>query len=256
MFFILSKIFSAVVQPLFWLCLWWFAALLLLKRRHGLALGMLWSGQALLVLLGFQAFPDMLLRPLENRYAPPRAESISAYTGMIVLGGATGYSGVYHDRGQVPLGEASERLFVPLGLLRHHPHLQLMFSGGEGRLLATGTTEAELVGALYADMGVNMRRVRLESGSRNTRENAQMVAALLGARCNEGWLLVTSAFHMPRAVEEFRAAGCNVTPYPVDYWTSHATPWTEYSLVSSLARWQTALHEWIGILVYRLTRGS
>jgi hypothetical protein len=53
---------------------------------------------------------------------------------------------------------------------------------------------------------------------------------------------------------EFEAVGCKVTPYPVDFMAGESTPLTEYSLAHSLVRWQTALHEWLGIFVYRLTR--
>ena len=99
-----------------------------------------------------------------------------------------------------------------------------------------------------------MRRVMLESGSRTTRENARQVSALLGDRCQQPWLLVTSAWHMPRSVPEFAAAGCQVTPYPVDFRTGDTTPWTEYSLARSVMLWQVALHEWLGLAVYQLTR--
>jgi uncharacterized SAM-binding protein YcdF (DUF218 family) len=59
---------------------------------------------------------------------------------------------------------------------------------------------------------------------------------------------------MPRSLPEFEAVGCNVTPYPVDFRTGHSTPLTEYSLAVSLMRWQQVLHEWLGQLVYRMTR--
>ncbi len=58
----------------------------LLNRRRRSALKMLWGGLVLLVLLGFQAIPDALLRPLENRYPAPTAESIDRNVGVIVLG--------------------------------------------------------------------------------------------------------------------------------------------------------------------------
>lgn len=101
-----------------------------------------------------------------------------------------------------------------------------------------------------------MTRVTLENGSRTTRENARQVAALLGERCKQPWLLVTSAWHMPRSMAEFEAVGCNVTAYPVDFVTGASAEFTEYSLAWSLVRWQTALHEWLGLLVYGLTRGG
>ncbi|WP_231624591.1 YdcF family protein [Limnohabitans sp. 63ED37-2] len=215
---------------------------------------MLWSGLVVLGLLGFEAGPHALLRHLENRYPVPTAEAVGRHVGVIVLGGATEHSDIYQAHGQVPLGQAAERMSVPVGLMRQHPNLQLVFSGGEGRLLATGVSEAELAKAFYQQQGVDMSRVVLEGGSRTTRENAIQVAALLGERCKQPWLLVTSAWHMPRSVPEFEAVGCQVTPYPVDFRTGAATAWTEYSLARSLLLWQTALHEWLGLWVYGVTR--
>ncbi|MDP4772660.1 MAG: YdcF family protein [Limnohabitans sp.] len=252
--FVLSKLMSAITQPMFWLALWWALALLLQQRWRRLAMTMLWGGLLVLGLLGFEAGPHALLRTLENRYPVPTAEAVGRHVGVIVLGGATEHSDIYQAHGQVPLGGAAERMTVPVGLLRQHPNLQLVFSGGEGRLLATGVSEAELAKAFYQQQGVDMGRVVLEGGSRTTRENAIQVAALLGERCKQPWLLVTSAWHMPRSVPEFEAVGCQVTPYPVDFRTGAATAWTEYSLARSLLLWQTALHEWLGLWVYGVTR--
>ncbi len=254
MSFVLSKLLSAITQPMFWLAVWWGMALIFLARGWKGAVHMLWLGLLLLGLLGFRAIPDGLLRALESRFSVPAASTVEAHQGVIVLGGAVGHPDSFLAHGQVPLGEAAERMTVPVGLMRKHPHLQLVFSGGEGRLLTTGTTESVLAQAFYEEQGLDMRRVTFEDGSRTTRENAQQVARLLGKACAEPWLLVTSAWHMPRAVAEFEAVGCAVTPYPVDYRTGASTPWTEYSMAFSLVRWQLALHEWLGIAAYRLTR--
>lgn len=252
--FTLSKLLSAITQPMFWLAMWWVLALLILTRWRWPAVIMLWSGVAALGLLGFQVIPDALLRPLENRYSVPAAEAIEGRAGIIVLGGATGHPDSFVAHGQVPLGDAAERMTVPVGLVRQHPNLELVFSGGEGRLLTSGVTESQMARAFYQQQGLDMAKVRLEDGSRNTRENAQQVARLLGDRCKEPWLLVTSAWHMPRSMAEFEAVGCKVTPYPVDFRTGDSTSITEYSLANSLLRWQTALHEWLGLLVYGMTR--
>ena len=252
--FVLSKLMSAITQPMFWLALRWALALLMLQRWRRLAAAMLWGGLVVLGFLGFEAGPHALLRTLENRYPVPTAEAVGRHVGVIVLGGATEHPDIDQAHGQVPLGGAAERMTVPVGLMRQHPNLQLVFTGGEGRLLATGVTEAELAKAFYKQQGVDMGRVVLEGGSRTTRENAIQVAALLGERCKQPWLLVTSAWHMPRSVPEFEAVGCQVTPYPVDFRTGAATAWTEYSLARSLLLWQTALHEWLGLWVYGVTR--
>jgi uncharacterized SAM-binding protein YcdF (DUF218 family) len=129
----------------------------------------------------------------------------------------------------------------------------LVFTGGEGLLLTTGVTEAELAKAFYQEQGVDLARVQFEDASRNTRENAVFTSKLLAGRCqSEPWLLMTSAWHMPRSMAEFEAVGCQVTPYPVDFRTGNTTSWTEYSLANSLVRWQTALHEYLGMLVLRM----
>ena len=252
--FVLSKLLSAVTQPLFWLSLWWLLALVMLPRFRRLASSMLWGGILVLGLLGFSAVPDALLRSLESQYKAPTLTQSNPYAGVIVLGGATGRPDIFKAHGQVPLGDAAERMTLPIGLMRKFPNFELIFSGGEGRLVPTGTTEAELAKIFYEEQGVDMKRVTLESKARNTRENANQVAALLGKRCKQPWLLVTSAWHMPRSMAEFEATGCNVTAYPVDFHTSEESSWTDYSMVGSLAAWQKALHEYLGMFVYGLTR--
>ncbi len=124
---------------------------------------MLWGGLVVLGLLGFEALPHALLRPLENRYPVPPPEVVGRHVGVIVLGGAIEHPGIYQAYGQVPLGQAAERMSVPVGLLRQHAQWQLVFSGGEGRLLATGVSEAVLAKAFYEQQGVDMRRVILET---------------------------------------------------------------------------------------------
>jgi len=256
--FFFSKLLSAITQPMFWLALWWSLSLLILMRWRRPAVVMLWGGLVVFGLLGFRAIPHALLRPLEIRYPVPAADVIDRHMGIIVLGGALEHPDSFIAHGQVPLGEAAERMTVPVGLMRLHPGLDLVFSGGEGRLLTTGVTESELARVFYQQQGLDMARVRLEDGSRNTRENAQQVAKLLGGPCLEPWLLVTSAWHMRRSMAEFEAEfakiNCKVTPYPVDFRTGKSTPLTEYSLAHSLLLWQTALHEWLGLWVYAMTR--
>lgn len=252
--FLVSKLLSAITQPMFWLAVWMLLALVLLVRRSRVAMGMLWAGMCVWGLLGVTAIPEALLRNLENQYQEPSTSGLGNHVGVIVLGGATGKPEVFKAHGQVPLGEAAERMTVPLALMRLDPKLQLVFSGGEGRLIAAGTTEAELARVFYEQQGVDMSRVTLEAGARNTRENATLIAALLGEKCKQSWLLLTSASHMPRSMAEFESVGCNVTPYPVDFATAETSSWTDYSMASSLMKWQTALHEYLGMVVYSMTR--
>jgi uncharacterized SAM-binding protein YcdF (DUF218 family) len=252
--FLFSKLLSAVTQPIFWLILLWFLGLLFIRSKQRLALAVLWSAFALTVLLGFQIFPDALLRMLERQYPVPTISNFDEFKGIVVLGGATGHSSIFAAHGQVPLEAAAERMTVPVALMKAHTKLELIFTGGEGRFFVTGTTESQLAKIFFEQQGVDLSRVTLENRSRNTRENAIGVSELLGERCKLPWLLVTSAWHMPRSMAEFQAVGCNVIAYPVDFRTGDETLWSEYSMASSLTVWQTALHEWLGIVVYKLTR--
>jgi hypothetical protein len=142
--FVLPKLLSAITQPLFWVSIWWLLALLLLPRFRRLAASMLWGGMLVFGLLGFSAAPSALLQSLESRFKVPSLTSGDQYEGVIVLGGATGSPGIYKVHGQVPLGDAAERMTVPIALMRKFPNFELIFSGGEGRLVPAGTTEAEL----------------------------------------------------------------------------------------------------------------
>jgi uncharacterized SAM-binding protein YcdF (DUF218 family) len=262
--FLPSKLLSALTQPIFWLALWWALALALLIRWRRLAMAMLWGGLFALGLLGFRAIPDALLRPLEASYKVPSATVVESAAGLIVLGGGIAHPDSFLAHRQVPLGEAAERMTVSAALTRQYPNLALVFSGGEGRLRSTGVSESALAQVFYQEQGVGLSadkaRVQFEGRSRTTRENAQQVAVLLGDRCQKPWLLMTSAWHMPRAMAEFEAEfgpnRCTVIPYPVDFRTGESTAFTEYSLAQSLLRWEIALHEWLGLLVYRATRAG
>ncbi len=115
--FVLSKLFSAVTQPMFWFGFWWLVALVLLAHRRRTATVMLWIGLVVMVLLGFRAFPDALLRPLENQYSVPDPTTIGHYAGVIVLGGALGHQDTVKTHGQVPLGKMAEHITVVLSRL-------------------------------------------------------------------------------------------------------------------------------------------
>ena len=112
--FVVSKLLSAITQPLFWLALWWLLALLLLGRKPRAAKRMLWTGLLGLGLLGFQAPPDALLRALESRYpAQPTSALLQQHAGLLVLGGALEHPASWQAHGQVPLGQSAERMMVP-----------------------------------------------------------------------------------------------------------------------------------------------
>ena len=92
----------------------------------------------------------------------------------------------------------------------------MVFTGGSGSLIAEAK-EAPAARELLIELGVDPARIIVEDKSRNTEENAQFTAAIVPPEPKQRWLLVTSAFHMPRAIGVFEKAGFNVVADPVAY---------------------------------------
>jgi uncharacterized SAM-binding protein YcdF (DUF218 family) len=250
--FILSKLVDLFAQPLAWVVLLLLANVLM-ARHPARSRALSASALGVLMICGWLPLPDALIRNLETHYAelPVRAD-LHDYVGMVVLGGSTDGGDVARDHMQPALNSAAERLFAPLPLLQANPHLQLIYSGGNGSVQASGPSEAELAQRFFQSVGIAGPAVRYESASRTTHENAVLSAKLPGVDIHQRWVLITSAWHMPRAMATFAQAGWNVTAYPVDFRTGTSTPWTAYSLQDGLRRWQLVLHELLGIAAYRI----
>jgi uncharacterized SAM-binding protein YcdF (DUF218 family) len=253
--FFLGKVLALITQPLMWVVLVLLAACVaLLLRRAAAGLRLVGLSLGLLTLTAWQPLPEFLLHQLETRYMEiaPNAD-LQGYTGVIVLGGATASGRVQRDHAQPLLNEAAERMTAPVAMLRTNPHLRVLFTGGEGSLRGIGQTEAERARQFFQTLGVPASQVQYEDQSRNTYENAVLTAKLAGVNPKDRWLLVTSAWHMPRSMATFIKAGWNVTAYPVDFHTGETTDWLDFNLAGGASNWETALHELVGILAYKLT---
>lgn len=257
MLFVLSKVLGFVLQPSNAVALLCFAGVVLLVlgwQRAGTRT--VAAGVAGLLLFGFTPVGNVLLLTLSERF-PAWQTTGPAPDGIIVLGGAIDPD-ISAKRGTVAFGSSAGRIVAMLDLARRFPDAKIVFSGGNANLLTPGAPEAEFAGRLLRDFGIEAHRVTLEARSRTTDENARFSRDLLAPKAGERWLLVTSAFHMPRAIGAFRAAGFAVEAYPVDWrtrgWADAAWPVARLSL--GLARSDAAVHEWIGLLAYRLTGRS
>jgi len=207
----------------------------------------------LIAIAGLSPLSNVIILPLEERFRPWDASS-GTPTGIISLGGALD-TVVSEPRGEVALNEAAERMTVIAELARRFPSARIVFSGGSGRIVYDGVTEASLAIRLFESFGIAKDRITLEDKSRDTGENAHFTEALLHPKSGERWLLVTSAHHMPRSIGVFRAAGFPVEAYPVDYRTRGAIDLLRpFSNVGDgLRRTDTAAREWVGLVVYWLT---
>ena len=115
--------------------------------------------------------------------------------------------------------------------------------------------EADYAAALFESLGIDKARLLMERRSRNTQENAEFSKVLAAPKSGERWLLVTSAYHMPRSIGLFRKAGFAVEACPVDWRVGGRSDlWTFFVAAGEgLARTDIGLREWLGLLAYWLT---
>jgi uncharacterized SAM-binding protein YcdF (DUF218 family) len=254
MFFVVSKIFWAVAQP-FSFCLVLLVAglMLLVLRRRKLSIAVLSFATLLLVLLGFTTLGVLMIRPLEDRFARP-ARLPADISAIIVLGG--GFDGRVSGARQIEeLMASGDRFVEALRLAQLYPKAKIVVSGGYGSLTPEGETDAIIAQRFFTGLGIGPDRLILEGQSRNTEENAEMTKSLLNPQAGDTLLLLTSAFHMPRSMGLFRAAGLTVIPWPADY-RSTGTESFGLDLANQAGNLQTAttaLREWMGLFAYKLT---
>jgi uncharacterized SAM-binding protein YcdF (DUF218 family) len=262
MFFYLAKVLWFLAQP---------STLIALLIGYGCIL--IWTGWArwgrrfatagaiLLLVAGLSPLGNALILPLEDRFPRADLDAGPKPTGFIVLGGAEDRI-VSAARGVPALNEAAEREVEAVMLLRRFPDAKIAFTGGDAAIFYKSASEASGFASLLTAMGVAPDRLILEDKSRDTFENAAFLKAELGQQGLLGpgarWLLITSAYHMPRAMGVFRKAEFAVEPWPVDYRTRGTADLTRpFDKVSEgLRRVDIASREWVGLLAYWITGRS
>lgn len=254
-FFIASKLVGALLRPDTWIVIALFGIVLALKTgRQRLARRVAWGG--LLAVLALTVLPlgNLLLRPIELRY--PANPPVAEVAGIVVLGGGGDTRASAHW-GQMQFNEGGDRFAAAVALSRRFPDAVLLFTGGSGALRDLGGsafTEADFAGRFFLEQGIPPDRLLLEDSSRNTVENARLSLILADPAPGDTWLLVTSAFHMPRAMRSFEAAGwTNLVAWPVDHRTARFVDGIGWNLARNLQILNTAIREHVGQLAYRLT---
>lgn len=211
MLYVLKVIYSTFFVPpgLFLVLLFVLAAKLYRRQRESAAI--LCVITILFYLCTIPAIADPVIRSLESRYLPP-----AAFSGDVIVllgGGATMDTPNIEGHGHL-CGSAANRLLTAAQLY-HKSHLPIIASGG--KVLETTGTEAEISRTILLGLGVPADKILVENQSLNTTQNAEFSKRMLDSHGFKQPILVTSAFHMPRAVLQFQKAGVIVTPWPTDY---------------------------------------
>lgn len=212
---------------------------LLIKKKQ-------WGKRFLLIsCLGFGFFGVVPIglwtfEALENRF--PKIQQIPSDTkGMILLGGSFDKMTTL-ARKETAYNLAGGNFIQFVELAKKYPQFQLVF---------TGTSfEVETAKKEFKALGLDPSSILFEGDSKDTKDNAAKTATLLTPKPEEKWLLVASAYHLPRSVGLFRKAGFKVIPYPLDYHTpGNYETWFFLGLKYNLDGWQVASREWLGMII-------
>ena len=193
---------------------------------------------------------DWLLLPLENKFSP----AVPAHVDGIIMLGGDENPRVSDARNSPTVVMSAERYLKTAALAQQYPDAKIVFTGGSELLRPYDKMKAvDIARQLLQGAGVAPERITFEGASRNTHENATFSAAIVHPEPQQNWLLVTSAWHMPRSVTTFRHAGWNVFPAPTAYYTDGKMwPPPEFNFNEHLYRTTTAVREYIGLVAYWL----
>lgn len=252
MFFILSKILAVFLRPMVWIAISLLLALF--------AKGQRWRRRSLITAVGlFFFFTNPFLLNQVMRWWEPETltadQIVEPYDIGILLGGYSNSQIVpNHDRHN--FSNRANRFINAFELYQSGKIKKILLSGGSGHLTEDRPLEAKEMQLFLLRLGIPDSSIIIESESRNTHENARYTAQIIqdsfpGTSC----LLLTSAWHMPRAAACFEKAGLEVTPFAVDYF-SETIRFSPDALFfpyrHSFARWEYLIKEWVGLMMYRL----
>lgn len=252
MAFILSKILWFLIMPfniiIVVLLSGW---LLLFTRSQGLGKKLIAAGLLLIFFCGLDFMPYFLTHWIENKVQPGSIPD--EIDGIIVLVGMVDMKAC--RPGMVELTEKSDRIIESIILAKKYPKTKLIITGGSGSLDQDQRyREADYLEKLAVSLGITKDRLIIERDSKNTFEHAVAMKKLLPA--NGKWVLITSAFHMPRALGCFNKAGVKVIPHPVDYKTP-VKPLNNYTLFAFLPKLENMInfnisfHELVGLVSFK-----
>src|SRR6202048_3688083 len=254
LFLVLSKTLGIMLLPTnFLIGLGLLGAVLLATRFFRLGRRLMMASIVLLAICGFLPIGNWLLYPLESRF-PSWDAALGGPDGIVVLGGSIDPD-ISIAHGVPVVRAAADRVIAAAALARRYPNARIIFTGGSANLMSDDAREADYATEIFESLGISKERLTMERRARNTQENAEFSKAIAAPKGGERWLLVTSAYHMPRSVGLFRKAGFAVEPYPVDWRLGGRVDLLTFSIVSAegLGRVDIGVREWMGLFAYWAT---
>lgn len=249
-FFIVSKLLWLIISPenliVFALAL---VVLLFILNKDALAKKTLYSSSAVIFFIAIFPIGSWLMYPLETQF-PTKPTLPQQVDGIILLGGSFVPSSS-EAWNKVQTNSFADRIHDFLALIHQYPNAKAIFTGGSASVLNKHKTEAFFAQKLFERLGIEAGHIQFEDKARNTYENALFSKQLAQPQDGETWIVVSSAFHLPRVIGVFCQQNWAVIPYPADY---HSNPKKLFSpslnLSAHLNSLNYAIHEWIGLMAY------
>ena len=250
MFFILSKILSALLSPFLWVILFWISYVNVKTPKPKKIL--LWFSICLSILFsnGFVIGKFVALWEVPGT----KIDELKTYDYGIVLSGMFEYNGTL-DRLSARRG--SDRLWQAVHLYHKGKIKRIILSGDSGYVFEEGLHEADQLKRLLIEQNIPASDILIENKSRNTHENAKETVKFLKERelTSNSFILITSAIHMHRAEACFKKEGLDCATFSTDHYYDPSSSLSINSFVPSaeaFIMWKRMIKEWIGTIMYRL----
>ncbi|ADG92456.1 protein of unknown function DUF218 [Arcobacter nitrofigilis DSM 7299] len=224
MLFSLKKFVSFFLEPFtFGFLVLLLAFIFLLFNSYKKAKVSLFLGLAFIFLISNSVFSNFLISPLENQYKNQKNIDISKVEYILLLG-----------------GDFESRAYEVIKLSLKLKDTKIITSGYAGKKLISD--------ALYAkneliSLGINENRIIMQDKPKDTIEEAISIKKLIN---NKPFILVTSAYHMPRAMKIFKMQGLNPIAMPTNFMAKKQKS-NSYLSIKDLKKVSIAIHEYIGL---------
>lgn len=252
MFFIVSKIFSYLLTPVFWVLALLIVSLIVKNKR--LSRRLIIVSVVLFYLLSNHYLVDTVLRRWEYPVKDLPADSSYYDVGIVLGGGIITYN---EDDKRLIFRGSADRGLQALQLYKQGRIRKILITAGPGSLIYRDKYESSYYRDFLVSIGVPLTDIICDSLANNTHQNAVNSKAILDKIYPSGkFLLITSAIHMRRSLGCFRKVGLKVTPYAVDRLSTSPYYNIEYLFIpdiNALQYWSYLTHEWVGYLTYKIT---
>ena len=252
MSFYLSKILWLIVNPFnIFIFITLFTMFLYFINFRRLSLIIYLINFIFIALISFLPIGSYLTYIIEKEFHT-NTKTPERVDGILILGGATNPL-LFKEFDQISLNGSAERLVESVMIIRKFEKAKVIFSGGSGIVNRSDLGHSQVAKQFYKKIGVDINKIFFEDKSRNTYENIIYSKKIAKPKKNENWLLITSAFHMKRALFIAEKNNWKLVPYAVDFKNTKEFKLTpNINLLSNLNSFQSGLHEWLGLVAYYL----